>query len=138
MNRTMPSILRLIAMLSVLVICPGMSHGQDATLIERNDTVGNVIIIDGKMVVRQQLPGEKSGLRLNVGTVDAQTYAKEQAIENRVTGNVVPQKPPSLVKGDMDNIIQAEGVYATKRSKDATACVEIGAVGGDEDCREKK
>lgn len=120
-----------------ILAAPGVSHAQDGSLIKRNDKVNNVIIIDSKIVVRQQLPGEKSGIRLNTETITPETFAKEQAIENRLEGDVVPNKPSLLVKGSMDNTVQAEGVYAIKRSKDSKACVEIGTVGNDQDCQSK-
>ena len=130
----------LLACLPVFVglVAPlALAHAQDGTLVQRNDKVNNVIVLDGKLVVRQQLPGDQSGIRINPNTLTQETYAKEQAIENRLEEAVQPNKPSKLVKGEMDNTIQAEGVFAIKRSDGAKACVEIGAV-GDGDCVEEK
>lgn len=111
---------------------------QEATLVERSDAVRNVIVIDDKLVKHRTSSGGESGIRIDADAVAPETHAKEQAIENRLEGGVRPNRPPALIKGRMDNIIQVEGVFAVKRSGDDKACIEIGTVGGSGDCSRKE
>ena len=112
---------------------------QDSTVIERRDKVNNIVVIDDKLVVRKQLPGSQSGITVGGKAVVPETHAKEEAIENRLEGDVRPARQGAvLVRGQMDNLVQAEGVFAIKRSEKAEACVQIGTVGAEDDCSEKE
>ena len=111
---------------------------QEATLVERNDAVRNVIVIDDKLVKHRTSSGGESGIRIDPGAITPETHAKEQAIENRLEGGVRPNRPRALIKGRMNNIVQVEGVFAVKRSEDDNACIEIGTVGGSGDCGRKE
>ena len=111
---------------------------EEATIVQRNDAVRNVIVIDDRLVLDRVTPGGESGIRVDPDAASPETRAKEEAIENRLQGGVRPDRRPSPVKGRMDNIVQVEGVFAVKRSENDKACIEIGTVGGDGDCRENE
>jgi hypothetical protein len=137
-DRLTNAVAKMAVFLTSVLVFSNTSGAQDGTIVQRNDKVNNVIIINDKMVVRQQLPTEKSGIRLNTETVSPETYAKEQAIENRLDGEVNQNNLPQVVKGEIDNIIQAEGIFAIKRSTEAKACIEIGVIGNDDACQKKR
>ena len=134
-NRTKPGVVATLA----LGLIGAPAAAQDDTIIERRDKVNNIIVIDDKLVVRKQLPGAESGISLNVKPEAPETYAKEEAIENRLEEDVRPAGQRAvLVRGETDNLVQAEGVFAIERSEKAEACVQIGTVGAEDDCTRKE
>ena len=126
------------AMAALLLCIASMpSAAQDSTVIERRDKVNTIVVIDDKLVVRSQAPGAQSGISVGVQPKSPETHAKEEAIENRLQGDVRPaDQPAAIVRGEMDNIVQVEGVIAIERSEKAKSCVQIGTVGAEDDCTE--
>ena len=127
-----------IAALPALMLAVPSGAAEELTIVERNDVVRNVIVVDDRLVKHGKSSADGSGIRIDLDLIVPEAYAKGQAVENRLEGGVQPNRPPALVKGKMDNIIQVDGVVAVKRSDDDKACIEIGTVGGDGDCQQRE
>lgn len=110
---------------------------QDGNSALEAGSTGNVRVIDDKIVVRPQAPIGQSGVRVNAAPRSPEARAKDEAIKIRVTGAVQPNRPPDVVQGETETIVEIRNVIATSGSKDSTACVEIGTIGNDSECRGK-
>jgi hypothetical protein len=129
----------ILVMMIALASVGQRATGQQSTTDQRSDKVNNTIIIDNKIVVKQRLSAEQSGIRLNAMPASPETFAKDQAIESHVTGDVQQVvTPPATVKGTMDNIVDVKNIITSADNDDSKACIEIGTVRNDDACKPKK
>lgn len=106
--------------------------------VAAQERVNNTIVLDNKIIVKEQLPASQSGIRLNSSPVSPEAQAKEAAIENRVTGQVQPDRGLPVVKGEIDNFVDVKNIIVDSKSDDSKACIEIGTIGNADACKPKR
>lgn len=131
-----PSIAALAA--GVLLIAPigmtaALAQHVDHDAPQGRDEIRSIVVIDGQLVSDVRTPPADSGLTVSAQTETAAESARRDAVDLLNGGGLGTR--PLEVTADTQTVIEARGVVSETATKRAKACVQIGVIGAQAECR---